>query len=237
MKCFNFSFYSHLLTHFVFGQAKLIAKLKWNQIRNIIFSNVFWRQFCDPIHSASNRNNELLRSFNLRICVVFVQKFGNYCLQRSDVSFRKRRFGFAMCWIQTGVIFLAKMRKLASELSTFIHPNLFRFRQSIWLGPTKHRFHHHHCLRTDSLWTKWFHNFLQCIFTFCSSLFFSGFSGSGNAQRKRLSVSTATKMKLNPWLYRDNFCISAKSMDQISCNRKLWTFKIEKRSLVCLNLV
>ena len=46
-------------------------------------------------------------------------------------------------------------------------------------------------------------------------------SFNGNAQTKRLSVSTATKMKLIPWLYQDNFCISAKSRDKISFNRKL----------------
>ena len=43
MKCFNFSIYSQLPAHFVFRLAILIATLKWNQLRNINFSDVFWR--------------------------------------------------------------------------------------------------------------------------------------------------------------------------------------------------
>ena len=43
MECFNFSFYFSLQAYFVIGLAKSVATLKWDQILNIISSNVFWR--------------------------------------------------------------------------------------------------------------------------------------------------------------------------------------------------
>ena len=58
---------------------------------------------------------------------------------------------------------------------------------------------------------------------FCDASLHSAavFFFNGNARTKRLRVSTATKMKLIPWLYRDSFCISSKSPDLIIQSKTL----------------
>ena len=100
------------------------------------------------------------------------------------------------------LFFLAEFRQFLGKLLTFIDPFFLWLRLITRFCVTKLWFDH--CCLAAVLRTK-------CRFS-CNALLNSAavFFCNGNAQTKQLSVSTTTKMRLTPWLYLENFCISTK---------------------------